>query len=201
LSLTAPAEIANLPIGAHAAGHPGSRLSSKVTPPAGSAPGSFVFEFDSGYYIDWDDLYILFQPQPDGGMIMSAMSQSKGFTFDLIGPDGTTVLQKGLNAKNTKPITIQGSRATSYGVNGLASKFADGAGDSQKVLILEYRKLVVNYLGATMDRWADSVAARHSGMVNRVQKDTGVLCTLPDDIDFSNNTKIMRTVWLPKNPH
>ena len=90
---------------------------------------------------------------------------------------------------------------TSYGVNNAASKFII-TGDTQKVLAIEYRKVVANVVagvgqGANDPPWPSMYAARHNGVLNVLMRDGSVTDMNPSDID-PRTLSIYNTYWLPE---
>ena len=85
----------------------------------------------------------------------------------------------------------------SYGVSNIAGNFST-TGDTQKVLVLEYRTLVASIVGPdAKDFWPQTYAARHNGALNVLFRDGSVQEFYPDDIN-PMLSDLYRTYWLPE---
>jgi prepilin-type N-terminal cleavage/methylation domain-containing protein/prepilin-type processing-associated H-X9-DG protein len=90
---------------------------------------------------------------------------------------------------------ITESGASSYGVNGRVNRFVQ---DSNKILLVEYKKIVADVVGTgARDIWANQVAPRHFGSVNVLFADGHADTMKPEAIDptVSDN---QNDFWCPR---
>ncbi|MCA9187644.1 MAG: DUF1559 domain-containing protein [Pirellulaceae bacterium] len=146
------------------------------------AQGAYGLEFEDilvGADWDFDDLRVLVEPLDGGKYRVTAVSKNAGYSFGLRGPDGELI-------KNpfhpTTSAVVQGGGRTSYGVNQKGNYFTTG--DSNKILLVEYRKVVAGVVGEdAKDLWPEQMAARHTDLLNVLYEDGHVATETPEDID------------------
>lgn len=91
-----------------------------------------------------------------------------------------------------------GAGNSSYGMNGRAHRFID---DGNKILLVEYNKIVADVVGANAsDVWNDQIAPRHAGMVNLLYVDGHVGEMAPAVID-PRVISIHNGFWCPMLDH
>jgi prepilin-type N-terminal cleavage/methylation domain-containing protein len=140
----------------------------------------------------------------DGSLMVAALKrEDESHAFSLIGPNGETLVD---NFEPGASFTMAGTStasvdstgpSTSYGVNNAAEKFII-TGDTQKVLAIEYRKIVANVVGSgASDNWLQQYAARHNGVLNVLMRDGSVTDMNPNDVD-PRNTTVYNSLWLPE---
>ena len=123
--------------------------------------GSYGLEFESTDIWDHNDLRVRIEPQSDGRARLHALSEDSGHTYDLKGPDGVVVY------KNFGPgrIAYLPYWRTSYGGNNRMPKL--NRDDSNKVLLLDYNKILADVIGPNArDNWQRHSAPRHDGTLN-----------------------------------
>jgi prepilin-type processing-associated H-X9-DG protein len=87
-----------------------------------------------------------------------------------------------------------GMSFSSYGVNGMVNRFL---GDANKILLVEYNKIVADVVGPdAKDVWTDQIAPRHFGAMNVLFGDGHVDAMRPDAID-PRNADIQSDLWRP----
>jgi prepilin-type N-terminal cleavage/methylation domain-containing protein/prepilin-type processing-associated H-X9-DG protein len=85
-------------------------------------------------------------------------------------------------------VTIKGGEGSRshYGINDKESEMVDDNDKSNKVLLVEYNKLVAHVVGtAATDNWGQQAAPRHLGVMNVLYFDGSVRARIPDEIDPS----------------
>jgi prepilin-type N-terminal cleavage/methylation domain-containing protein len=114
------------------------RLSNAVSR---TTPDSYGLEFESTDIWDHNDLRVRIEPQPDGRAKFTALSEDSGHTYDLKGPDGLVVM------KNFGPgrVAFLPYWRTSYGGSNRMQKL--NRDDSNKVLLLDYNKILADVIG------------------------------------------------------
>jgi prepilin-type processing-associated H-X9-DG protein len=127
-------------------------------------PGSYGLEFEDKNDWDFDDLRILVEPYPDGRIVVTPVSKSAGFTFDLVDTAGNVL---SANFKpGSSPVTIE-SAVSSYGINNLANRLWQD--DSLKILLVEYHGILANVAGSNAPdtiSWQNKCAPRHLKSMN-----------------------------------
>jgi prepilin-type N-terminal cleavage/methylation domain-containing protein/prepilin-type processing-associated H-X9-DG protein len=148
-----------------------------------TGPGQYRLKFDSGWYLDWDDVWFDVVEDPGGTTSMTCVQWDGHVEFQIIGPNGDVLLDL-LNSNKPVGTTYQYNGAlerTSYGMN---AKAAQLTGDSHRVLMLDYHAVVADVAGVNYgDYWPDKVAPRHEGAVNVLFVDGGVAPRTPRQID------------------
>jgi prepilin-type processing-associated H-X9-DG protein len=87
-----------------------------------------------------------------------------------------------------------GVGVSSYGINSSAGRFTT---DANKILLLEYHKIVADVVGAQAgDVWTQQVAPRHRGMLNVLFADGHVESLSPADID-PRMRNLHNELWCP----
>jgi prepilin-type N-terminal cleavage/methylation domain-containing protein/prepilin-type processing-associated H-X9-DG protein len=151
------------------------RLSAAVKP---TTPDSFGLEFESTDLWDHNDLRVRVEPQGDGMAKLTALSENSGHTYDLKGPDGMVVF------KNFRPgkTALMPYWKTSYGGNNRMQKLNHD--DSNKVLLLDYNKILADVIGRNArDNWLKHPAARHGDALNVLFMDGHTESRNPTEID------------------
>jgi prepilin-type processing-associated H-X9-DG protein len=93
------------------------------------------------------------------------------------------------------------SSSFSYGVNN-AAHFLGLTGDSQKVLVVEYKRLVakqVSMAGVILDPWESSCAPRHGGAMNVLFRDGSVQEMQPFTELDPRIQQIYQEFWVPQS--
>jgi len=160
---------------------------------------------DSGF---WDnDILIHFQKLPDGSWRLDAISKEndvqQNHVYDLKGPNGE-ILVSDFEPGPTSSFKFDASltqTTTSYGVNNKSSSFSQ-QGDSNKVLAVEYKKVVAALVGNTgTDVWQQMYAARHRGTLNVLFRGSHVEDRLPTGVDTQSidptSYPVYVEFWLP----
>ena len=154
-------------------------------------PESFMYEFEDYTDFDWSDMVVLVDPYPDGRTHHQAIAKHAGFTFKLKDPEGK-VLFDPFSPGDTW--WAGASEKASYGMNNRAQVFHQ---DSNKILMVEYAKLVADVVGAdAADLWPRWVRPRHHGVLNVLFADGRVESMLPTAID-PTVTKLHDEYWRP----
>ena len=124
-------------------------------------PDSYIIEFEDAGDFDFNDMVVLIDPHPNGRVHFQAIFKSASYSFQLKDPDGKAVIE---NFKPPADWWAEGGEPTSYGMNSRVSGFV---ADSNKILMVEYKKLVADVAGpAAKDFWPELVAPRHMGTLN-----------------------------------
>ncbi len=171
-------------------GSPRVRHSQAVQAP----PGGLALEFEDAGDGDYNDLRITATPQPDGTVLVRAVSKDAGYTFDMIGLDGE-LLEGGRNFQPPAEVIAPAGR-TSYGMNARGNLMST---DSARVYLVEYHRLMADVVGLSpYDYWPDEVAPRHVGVLNVCFFDGHIEKRTPDAID-PRVVEIHETLWRPTN--
>jgi prepilin-type processing-associated H-X9-DG protein/prepilin-type N-terminal cleavage/methylation domain-containing protein len=91
-----------------------------------------------------------------------------------------------------------GAASSSYGMNSRAVQLNQG-GNSQKVLLLDYGKIIAKVAGqdaVTLGEWGEHFAARHNGMINVAFADGHVESRLPSALD-PRGVDVNNQLWRP----
>lgn len=155
----------------------------------GSASYDLLFEFDDSGG-DWNDGVLRFEEVGPGTMRITCVENDRGpssagggsFSSVVVGPDGTTVLTVGpYDMPGASGLCRCGVGRCDYGMNNRAAAFQ---GDGNKILIVEYGKMVADVVGPdAADIWPDWVAPRHFGLVNLLRYDGSVGTATEAQID------------------
>jgi prepilin-type N-terminal cleavage/methylation domain-containing protein/prepilin-type processing-associated H-X9-DG protein len=151
------------------------RLSNAVSR---TTPDSYGLEFESTDIWDHNDLRVRIEPQSNGTAKLTALSEDSGHTYDLKGPDGLVVF------RNFGPgrVAFLPYWRTSYGGNNRMQKL--NRDDSNKVLLLDYNKILADVIGPNArDNWLKHAAARHSATINVLFMDGHTETLDPAEID------------------
>lgn len=167
------------------------RLSTAVTL---TTPGSYGLEIEDWNDWDYNDMRMLIEPQPNGDLKITGFSKDAGYTFDITDSRGNVLIS---DFKAGQGCVIPGGATTSsYGMNNAAYKFGPEDG-SQKVLVVEYKKVSVDVVAANAsDFWPNQVAPRHTRRLNALYADGHVENRTPGDIDPRVPT-ILQQNWRP----
>jgi prepilin-type N-terminal cleavage/methylation domain-containing protein/prepilin-type processing-associated H-X9-DG protein len=182
-------------------------------------PDSYVISsedlMDPGTWDDGADIAILVDPNVDG-MVQGSFSWSDGhgYSYSFLDPDNKVVVdQQGrpldpFNESSSTKWWFTGGARVSYGINGHIAKFVQ---DSQKLLMVEYCKLVADVVGTgasdvttvtnfmrNSTQWAGwgGSRARHFRMMNVLFADGSVQCRNPNEINPSV-AQIHDEYWKP----
>jgi prepilin-type N-terminal cleavage/methylation domain-containing protein/prepilin-type processing-associated H-X9-DG protein len=166
-----------------------------------AAPPSFVLEVEDWTDYNWTDDVITITPNSDGSLLITFSLHQTGYPHKLLDQNGNAVIdpiQTGSQVTYTAPNGGAGTTAsTSYGVNNMAGLFAI-AGDSEKVLAVEYTKIVASLVGANAaDNWQSACAPRHGGSLNVLFRDGSVKNLLPFVEIDPRIQQIYRDSWCP----
>jgi len=127
---------------------------------------------------DYDDLIIHVTQGATGSVDLMCYRGYTIFTFDLIGPDGTTYYDAGGAIQG--PLHFEGVGSLSYGMSWRVERMASS---TKKILVVDYEAEIC-YVGADAPQlgegWAVEKAPRHLGEVN-VLYGSGAVVTLDDD--------------------
>jgi len=172
------------------------RVSSRFPP---TVPGSYVVEIEDWTDTDWNDLVMLIEPSADGSTFtITARFKESGNSFDLLGPDQATVVSN-FHPGNSAVGTVPGNTAiTNYAATSQAAFLASG--DADKILCVEYSKVIANvFSNAPPDYWPSTAAPRHRGILNLLYRNGSVQSFTADDIDPRVSSSYRR-FWLPTEP-
>jgi prepilin-type processing-associated H-X9-DG protein len=185
-----------------------SRQSSAYPDPGN---GGWYAEFETTYgtsddnsALDWNDLYLLIQPQPNGTNKVTFYAGDAGVKTNMAGGDETFDLLDGnqnLVATNLAvgsagyiPVTSGsigsggsaggfGLNASSYGINSRADYLTT---ESTKILLLEYKNTIASVVapaGQDLANYHANVAPRHIGILNVLFADGHVERKSPQEIN------------------
>lgn len=175
---------------------PRCRTSTTAAPPAGSAAGAYVLEFEDGGDNDFNDLVVLVEPLPGGAVRVTPLSKNAGYTYNLVDPAGTVLAAN--FRPGSPPQTVDGAIVRSdYGMSNRGGRL--GTGDSNKVLALDYHRPVAGVAGAGapgLAGWPTDVAPRHAGSANVLFFDGHVEPFTPDAID-PRQAPLQTKWWTP----
>jgi prepilin-type N-terminal cleavage/methylation domain-containing protein/prepilin-type processing-associated H-X9-DG protein len=190
-----------------------SRQSSAYPDPGN---GGWYAEFETTYgtsddnsALDWNDLYLLIQPQPNGtNQVTFYASDGGAKTANTVGGDETFDLLDGnqnLIASNIQlgqsgyiPIVsgLNGLNASSYGMNSEGDYLNF---ESTKILLLEYKNTIARVVApanADISQYSANVASRHNGALNVLYADGHIEAKTAGDID-PNIPTYQASYWAP----
>jgi prepilin-type processing-associated H-X9-DG protein/prepilin-type N-terminal cleavage/methylation domain-containing protein len=172
----------------------------------GAGTFEMLFEYD-GSGGDWDDTVMRFDSLGDGKMRITCTENDRGpnptpekqaqgsFGSVFYDPSGKEILrvQQGQMPGASAEFRVAVESAH-YGMNNRAERMT---GDSHRILVVEYLKLVADVVGVdARDVWMQQVAPRHSGALNVLYVDGHVDTRRPRDIDPSVPA-IQAELWRP----
>lgn len=167
------------------------RLSNAVTL---TTPGSYGLEIEDWSDWDYNDMRMLIEPQVNGDLKITGFSKDAGYTFDITDALGNVLISDFRAGKGC--VIPGGASISSYGMNNTAFKFGP-EDNSQKILVVEYKKVSVNVVAANAtDFWPDQVALRHTRKMNVLYYDGHVECKSSSEIDPRVPT-ILQQNWRP----
>jgi prepilin-type N-terminal cleavage/methylation domain-containing protein len=169
---------------------------SKIIP---VGPPSYVLELETGTDFDWQDVVIVVERQSSDAAQLTFYIKDGSFPFDILASTGEVAASRPQSISSSSIQLTTGSPVplSSYGVNN-AAPFLNASGDTRKILMLEYRKLVANQvLVALADDWPTYQGARHVRTLNVLFKDGHVDNLLPDEIDPTVPQNYLER-WLPE---
>jgi len=153
--------------------------------------GSYDFGFETGEYVDWNDLTIHIQENADGTTTIKVTAMDTGIDGWVYSPLGDLMaLTKDQQITTSLTSYKTDKMPFSYGMNSQAGKIDKDA--AQRILALDYHKNVADVAGPQhADTWKDSVAPRHMRSVNVLYADYSVRTVDPDDInpEYTDGTK------------
>lgn len=162
------------------------------------SPESYVLGFEQTDSWDWDDMYVLVEPQPGGSKVtclggtfwLASGQNTMGYVFDLLGPD-KQVIQADFKPGSTA--IVPSAVKCSYGMN---SRVAQMSGDDNHCIVLvEYRKSYADVAGPNAaDFWPEQAAARHRGRLNVLYYDGHIESKSMTEID-PRQTTIQQQLW------
>jgi prepilin-type N-terminal cleavage/methylation domain-containing protein/prepilin-type processing-associated H-X9-DG protein len=170
-------------------------------PPYPQAPAGrtgTVWAFEDSTDGDHNDLVVFVESGP-AGYTLTALARSAGYTFDLLDANGTVLISPfhpGTGASYT-------AGASDYALNRQTHLLGRGAGDSNKILALDYHKTLADVVGPAapdLAGWPAAVAPRHAGHANVLFYDLRVETRLPDAIDprvTANHDQLWRPADYP----
>jgi len=175
------------------------RNGAAIVPTGGTPPEVSVAASPTpgGPSMDMEHVVIVVKPRPGGGWSIEAIVATPDKQLDWKQPSKA-------NEPESKPPPAAvvrpsaGAAKTSYGVNAMAEYFGQSS-DGQKVLAVEYHKVVVNVFGASaFDFWPTDAAPRHHGVLNVLYKNRTVQSLLHYDID-PRLTGNYNKYWAPES--
>ncbi len=162
----------------------------------GGAEFSLLFEWSDGLNknCDWDDTILGFEDQGDGYMKVTCLANDRGAnpTREFQEAGSFSTVFNGTNGKKILAVNkgdLPGASAmfqvatvkADYGMNNRAHRMI---ADSNRILVVEYSKLVAHVAGPdAMDIWVDEVAPRHSDRLNVLHVGGHVKSYAADEID------------------
>jgi type II secretory pathway pseudopilin PulG len=160
------------------------------------SPGLYYMRFDSGYYFDWDDLYLEIKEQSNGTLLCKVLQADGAHRSEIYDSDGrlAAVVEQGDRSGGT--FVLNGVPPIPYGMNGRANRLTDS--DSRKVLILDYKHTIANVVGPMGDpsTWEIHSTSRHGGVCNVLFLEGSVKSMALSDLD-PNDTAIHNLIWKP----
>ena len=174
----------------------------------GSALYALVFEWhDRGG--DWDDYVLRFESLGDGLIRVACLENDRGsspspqvqaggsFSSEYYALDGSRVLSVSRGEMPGASAEYPGYRTKAdYGMNNRAHCLIQ---DAQKILVVEYEKVVAYVVGLdAIDIWSEEVAPRHLRSLNVLYVDGHVDSQTPISID-PEVPSIHNRLWRPRS--
>jgi len=159
-----------------------------------TTPGSYGLEFEDANDFDFNDLRIRIEPNADGTVTVTPVSKDAGYTFDLLGPDGTVLSS---NFRPGSSAATFPNKPSSYGMTNKSDRLRRS--DSNRILAIEYKTPNANVAGPSasgLPSWTTNVAARHKNTLNVLFFGGHVETRAPDEID-PRITALQNTLWRP----
>jgi len=147
-------------------------------------PGRYELHIDSGWYLDWDDVWLDVVERPDGRTVATCIRHDGHIAFQVLDMEGNLLADWYKGSFVGKSFEFYGAaEETSYGMN---SKSHLLIADAHKILLLDYERHVADLAGLNYrDYWPKSVAPRHSGACNVLFVGGDVRTVTPVEIDPS----------------
>jgi len=160
------------------------------------SPGVYQLKMDSGYYFDWDDLYLEFTEKSNGTLAGKVLKADGGHKAEIYDAANKLVVSIPKGDKTGPSFTLTGVPPAPYGMNGRAHRITK---DANKVLILDYGHTIADVVGPSADpqSWYKYRAPRHAGMCNVLFADMSVRVFSDDELD-PNDTAIHNRLWKPE---
>ena len=157
---------------------------------------SFELWFEDWNNFDFQDLQVRVEPNVDGNATITVILVNSSSSFDIVGPDGKTVLAD-IDQKNWRGRTCSvRSSSASYGVNNRTIALRPTEG--KKILALDYSKAIANVVGSdAADVFDDCVAPRHANLCNVLFVGGQVEVRDPRSID-PTDLKLHDLLWKPE---
>jgi prepilin-type N-terminal cleavage/methylation domain-containing protein/prepilin-type processing-associated H-X9-DG protein len=160
--------------------------------------GMYKLKFDSGYSWDWNDFVLQFEEKSNGMLkITILVNDDGGHANQVFSADGTLLMETTYSASSGVGQSAEIPLAkynVDYGMNARVHRFA---GDSNRILLLDYHKHIAAVVGRDYaDNWKVEVAPRHSGACNVLFADRSVQSLQPRLMDPSVPS-INDEMWLP----
>ncbi|MHC4176289.1 MAG: prepilin-type N-terminal cleavage/methylation domain-containing protein [Planctomycetota bacterium] len=158
---------------------------------------TYTYWFEDWHDYDWD-LSVRVTRLADGSIeLQTHFHTFTVFQHTVLDPTGSPVPGlENIPHPQSRRAVIEGVGGipTDYGMNAHSAAFV---GESHKVLMLDYNKVVADVVGPdATDVWPEDVAPRHAGTVNVLFADGHVEGMLPDSID-PTNTRLHDLHWNP----
>jgi len=161
-----------------------------------TTPDSYGLQFEDANDWDFNDLRVLIQPQPNGGMLVTVLEKSAGYTYDLVDQGGTVLAS---DFKKGSSTTASGG-FSSYGVRNAPKLFATlDTANPTKILLVEYHGSVADAVdpnGLDTVNWPDRSAFRHWNSMNVAFVDGHVESRRNETID-PRISSIQAALWAP----
>lgn len=184
------------------------RKSAKYGSPGG---GAWYAEFeltygtsDSNKTLDWNDLYMLIEPQANGSTKVTYYKGDGGGSVTSGGNQFVDLLDQNNNViaadiRLGQFGYIPGSgQANSYGINSRAHRFKY---DANKLLLVEYKNTIANVVppsptNSELSLYMTNAAPRHVGLMNVLFFDGHVEQRTVQEVD-PNNATLVQQYWVP----
>ncbi len=136
---------------------------------------------------DFNDFDLHVQEQSDGRVVLTGYHRAAGYTFALVGPDGTVYPEQSLTIG---PVEVTGIDRLSYGMNSEIENLTRTSQSGDSIIVVDFKNEVVGTgrsIGLT-DGWDILHAPRHMGQMNVLHADGHVGTRDPDEIDPEMST-------------